>query len=54
MLEFCVKTLSRDELQHRNAEFASKASSISREAAGIKEDRETGQGEAPATLKRGL
>jgi hypothetical protein len=54
MLEFRTKTLSREELQCQNTEFASEASSISREAAGIEEDGETGQGETLATLKRGL
>jgi hypothetical protein len=54
MLKFRAKTLSRKELQCRNMEFAFKASSISREAAGIEEDGETGQGETPAILKRGL
>jgi hypothetical protein len=37
MLEFHAKILSREELQHRNAEFASEVSSISREEAGIVE-----------------
>jgi hypothetical protein len=37
MLKFCVKMLSREELQRRNAEFASKVSSISQEEAGIME-----------------
>jgi hypothetical protein len=37
MLEFRAKTLSREELQRRNAEFVSEASSISREEAGIVE-----------------
>jgi hypothetical protein len=60
MLEFRAKTMSREELQRRNAEFASEASSISREEAGIEagvynnEEAETmgvaserGQGDAP-------
>jgi hypothetical protein len=54
MLKFCAKTLSREELQRRNTEFTSEASSISREAAGIEEDGENGKTEAPAILKRGL
>jgi hypothetical protein len=60
MLKFCTKMLSWEELQRRNAEFASEASSISREEAGIEagvdnnEEAETtgvaseqGQGDAP-------
>jgi hypothetical protein len=38
MVAFRVKTLSREELQHRNTEFASEVSSISRAEASIEDD----------------
>jgi hypothetical protein len=44
MLAFRAKTLSRDELQHRNTEFASEASLILRAEAGIEDDKDDGQG----------
>jgi hypothetical protein len=54
MVAFRVKTLSQKELQCRNAEFASEASSISRAKAGIEDDEGDVQDGVTEVQKRAL